>query len=633
MSRPQGKKTARLLSTLVAACAASLLLAQVSQAATYEIFPCSGHFPKAVGTDAVNTAVFDVNQNCEQPGGDSLTLIGENKGRATSFRNRAEWSLHVPEFAEIREVSFQQRFTGQWNEDRSNPNRTNLLWGVFADFTELEDGGAGPFGRGTPSEGLKTYVAGTRYEHGEFRTGTRVFEVVLECAMGEGCAANNEGVSATSSSIRVVLNDFRRPTVNVIGGSLLRTGSVHGTGGVSFDGLEQGAGLFFGEVLIDGRRMALVPANSNGGRCQEPFFTVIPCQTTVQELSASIDTATLSEGGHELRVVTCGVASKPATTHLNDPDCATSGSFSIDVRNTPVSKGSPTVSGAARPGSTLTATPGDWENLTSDPLGFSYQWLRCTAPSSCTPIAGATQPTYTSTAADVGALMKVEVTATVQADGRASASATSAPTDVVTDLLANAAAPGISGTARVGSPLRLDPGKWEDAAGAEISFAQRWLRCPADVADATQADRCAAIPGATAIRYTPVKEDAGKRLIALVTASVSSPQALSTTAASAPSDPIADPPEGSGGGKGNPPETTIARHPRKKTSRRRAKFAFGSDQDGVRFECKLDKGAFKPCHSPLTRKVNPGRHRLQARAISPAGSTDPTPASFRWRVS
>ncbi len=82
-----------------------------------------------------------------------------------------------------------------------------------------------------------------------------------------------------------------------------------------------------------------------------------------------------------------------------------------------------------------------------------------------------------------------------------------------------------------------------------------------------------------------------------------------------------------------PPQTKLAKHPRKKTSLRRARFTFSSDQPGSTFQCKLDKGPFKSCHSPFKRKVRPGRHIFQVRAVSSAGEADLTPAKFSWRVS
>jgi hypothetical protein len=69
----------------------------------------------------------------------------------------------------------------------------------------------------------------------------------------------------------------------------------------------------------------------------------------------------------------------------------------------------PTIAGEARAGAQLTASSGSWRNA---PIGYAYRWRRCdTTGDACTPLPGATLATYTATAADVGATLRVIVTA------------------------------------------------------------------------------------------------------------------------------------------------------------------------------------------------------------------------------
>jgi NHL repeat len=82
----------------------------------------------------------------------------------------------------------------------------------------------------------------------------------------------------------------------------------------------------------------------------------------------------------------------------------------------------------------------------------------------------------------------------------------------------------------------------------------------------------------------------------------------------------------------DPPESTIAKQPKRKTTKRKAKFAFSSDEPGATFECALDKGAFEPCGASAKFKVKPGKHKLQVRAIDAAGNVDQTPAQASWKV-
>lgn len=84
------------------------------------------------------------------------------------------------------------------------------------------------------------------------------------------------------------------------------------------------------------------------------------------------------------------------------------------------------------------------------------------------------------------------------------------------------------------------------------------------------------------------------------------------------------------------PQTRILRHPRKLLSSRsntaRVVFRFGSDQVGVRFLCKIDKRAFRPCGARIVHRFAIGPHVVKATAVGSAGLADPTPAVFRFRV-
>jgi hypothetical protein len=193
----------------------------------------------------------------------------------------------------------------------------------------------------------------------------------------------------------------------------------------------------------------------------------------------------------------------------------------------------------------------------------------------------------------------------------------------VDNSLINTQRPALSGTAKVGEKLSAANGTWK---GFSVVFTHQWLRCPPGIADNSEAG-CTEIGGATGAQYTATAADLGKRLVAKVIAT--SPRGADT-ALSAPSDPVAEKP---GGGGGNPPQTKLSKHPRKKTAMRKVKLSFSADQPGSHFQCKLDKAPFKACRSPYKHKVKRGRHSFQVRAVNSAGAADPTPAKFSWRVS
>lgn len=121
----------------------------------------------------------------------------------------------------------------------------------------------------------------------------------------------------------------------------------------------------------------------------------------------------------------------------------------------------------------------------------------------------------------------------------------------------------------------------------------------------------------------------GQRVVATATtvvAGTSEPSAIATV----PEPPEPPPPPT---GDDDPPETRIDKGPKKKSSKRKAKFHFSADEAGATFECKLDKKAAKPCSSPFkVKRLKRGKHQLTVTATDAAGNIDPTPAVHRFKV-
>ena len=84
----------------------------------------------------------------------------------------------------------------------------------------------------------------------------------------------------------------------------------------------------------------------------------------------------------------------------------------------------PTIAGSPAVGALLQCTPGTWGAATK-PTSFRYAWQRCNAAGTCVPISGATRPSYTVAAGDVGFTLRVAVTA---ANAVGQTTAVSAPT-------------------------------------------------------------------------------------------------------------------------------------------------------------------------------------------------------------
>lgn len=85
--------------------------------------------------------------------------------------------------------------------------------------------------------------------------------------------------------------------------------------------------------------------------------------------------------------------------------------------------------------------------------------------------------------------------------------------------------------------------------------------------------------------------------------------------------------------KAKAPQTWILQGTRQGSRKVGARFAFDSDQPGTRFECRVDRGPFRPCRSPQRyRSLKPGRDLFEVRAVSRSGLADPTPATWRFTI-
>ena len=80
----------------------------------------------------------------------------------------------------------------------------------------------------------------------------------------------------------------------------------------------------------------------------------------------------------------------------------------------------------------------------------------------------------------------------------------------------------------------------------------------------------------------------------------------------------------------SPPQTTITIGPGETHRLGSASFAFTSSDQSATFECSLDDSEFVACGQSPTFHVGNGSHELDVRAVSAAGTPDPTPAHRQW---
>ncbi len=168
----------------------------------------------------------------------------------------------------------------------------------------------------------------------------------------------------------------------------------------------------------------------------------------------------------------------------------------------------PKVTGTAKVGYTLKATPGTWGPA---PVALNYQWKVNGAV-----ISGATAATYKITAGARGKRITVTVTGTKT--GYTTTAKTSAATaTVVAGTLTPVPTPKVTGTAKVGYTLKATPGTWGPS---PVTLKYQWRV------------NGAAITGATASTYKISAGAAGKRITVTVTGSKTGYTSVVKTSAS-----------------------------------------------------------------------------------------------------
>lgn len=213
--------------------------------------------------------------------------------------------------------------------------------------------------------------------------------------------------------------------------------------------------------------------------------------------------------------------------HFRSTELAPASGFAAFTITGPINSAPPTITGTIGEGQTLTEHHGSWSE---PPTAYSYQWLRCpqykpAAP--CTPITGATSPTYTLTAADTGTAIEVQETAT-NAEGT-SDPVGSLPTALVVEAPGNLTPPAITGTPSLGETLTCAPGTWSNN---PTRYAYAWLRDGEPIA------------GATSSNYVIIVSDAGHNLSCEATATNTAGSRAAT------SDTVTIPPVVVGSGEG-----------------------------------------------------------------------------------
>jgi len=174
----------------------------------------------------------------------------------------------------------------------------------------------------------------------------------------------------------------------------------------------------------------------------------------------------------------------------------------------PTPSSRPVISGTLQVGNKLTASPGRWSSVHE--VTYAYQWYRCTAVGTrCSAIRGATSAGYQEVPRDAGHTLGLTVRGS---DPSGFTSSYSALVGVIAPRTAPTAPqgqPALGGEAIVGRTLTVATPLWT-AGGADPTYI--WRRCNAN------GRVCGRIAGATETSYTLTSADAGRVVIAAVTA-------------------------------------------------------------------------------------------------------------------
>jgi hypothetical protein len=221
--------------------------------------------------------------------------------------------------------------------------------------------------------------------------------------------------------------------------------------------------------------------------------------------------------GHVLRVQVTATNTEGSNTVNSD------GTDTV-FADSPVNTVSPQIAGKNQQGQTLNVGTGTWTGTA--PIVFTYQWRRCdpqgTLPS-CVAIPGATTPSYTLTANDLGVAIRAYVTATnvtgpVTAITNHTFPTLPAPaTPKQNPKPANSAPPAITGAATVGTALLASNGTWTGQLPLVYRYA--WQRCDA------LGSACRPIRKAHKPSYKLVAADLGDTIRVAVTVSNSAGKA------------------------------------------------------------------------------------------------------------
>ncbi len=284
-------------------------------------------------------------------------------------------------------------------------------------------------------------------------------------------------------------------------------------GAPSYTATEGGAAEVTVSLSRDPGKAVTVPLTATpGGGAETGDFEVV-AEVAFQAGGDLVKTVTVSavadEADEDGETVVLGFGTLPDGMVAGDTSSTTVALVDAAANSAPT--GLPVISGTPRVGETLTASKDGIEDADGlEGVEFAWQWLSDDGSaedgSSETEIAGATEASYTLTAAEAGKTVRVRVTFTDE--GETEETLTSEATAAVNTPATGV--PVIDGTVEVGETLTASKEGIADADGLEgVEFVWQWL---SDDGSAEDGSSEAEIAGATEASYTLTAAEVGKTL-------------------------------------------------------------------------------------------------------------------------
>ncbi len=357
-----------------------------------------------------------------------------------------------------------------------------------------------------------TYACGQDYDFDPF-SGHLIWHHTAPCEGGGGktpALANGNVYGRDFGGNLILASDSGQPQgsfsstpIPAVGGGQAFTVDGGALTAVSQSGLGTTAWTFTGDSHLDTAPLLVGDLVFEGSSSGEIYAVDDATGTSVW--SANVGAAISGPDEQNVSQPLTGLAAGEGTLIVPAASTLTAYASASAPAGPPDNTQAPAVLGTPAIGRPVSADVGQWSPQATS---YTYQWQRCDgAGDACTPIAGATNEAYTPADADLGATLKVTVTAT-NASGTGAPVSSAASAAVIAEGPTNTSVPSITGITTVGQTLTANPGTWTPAA---TRYSYQWFSCAPSIA-------CAQITGASGSSFTLTSNEASKRIELEVTA-------------------------------------------------------------------------------------------------------------------